>query len=129
MGVPLALDDTRLPLCEVLRYACMPWTTRAVSRRFCTELEAGREALRINWLGVGDTDPHHLRAMLSRLPQLKSLDGRKCPPHLVASLASLALPQLTSLMMFECNVTHLAPFTACTGLRNWTYRFVARLPT
>ena len=62
----------------------MPWSARAVSRRFCTEVEAGREALHIKWQGLGGTDPHHLGVMLSRLPRLKSLNGSNYPPHLEA---------------------------------------------
>ena len=114
--VRLALDDARLPLCEVLCYAGVPWSARVVSRRFCTELEAGREALRIDWPVVGDAVSHRLRAMLSRLPWLESLDVSRCPPD---CLASLALPQLTALKMFFCSdVTNLAPLTACKALQD-----------
>ena len=96
LGVPLALYDVRFPLCKVLGCAYVAWSAREVSRRFRTELEAGREALRINWSRARDVDPHRLRAMLSRLPRLESLDGSDCPP---SHLASLALPQLTALKM------------------------------
>ena len=68
-------DDGRLPLSEVLRCVGVPWSARAVSRRFCAELEAGRRALRIRWRTDADpayypcggwaradgADPHRLR--------------------------------------------------------------------
>ena len=72
IGVPLALEDERLPLGEVLRCAGVPWS---VSRRFCTELEASREALHINWKDARSICPQRLIALLSRLPRLLSLDG------------------------------------------------------
>ena len=129
------LDDARLPLSEVLRCAGVPWSARAVSRRFCSELEAGREALRVRWMtdddsqfdsdwrgpsdghcsGAADADPRRLRAMLSRLPWLETLDGSGCLPRHVASLAR---PQLTALKMSQCRyVSDLCPLAACTALR------------
>ena len=107
----ITLDDNQLPLSEVLRSAGVPWSARAVSRRFCTELEAGRKSLHIRWThdglepsggnlsGASSAEPHRLHAMLSRLPQLMSLDACGCPP---SHLVSLALPQLTELVLNSC---------------------------
>ena len=53
--------------------------------------------------------------MLSHLPQLKRLIGNGSPP---SHVASLALPQLTELVMGNCmRVTDLGPLVACMALR------------
>ena len=64
-----------LPLHEVLNH--VQWSARSVSRAFKMELEAGREELRIKWFAVDD--PAELQLMVSRLPQLTSVDGFGCP--------------------------------------------------
>ena len=84
-----------LPVQEVLRH--VQWSARAVSRTFQEGLEVGREKLRFKWLAARDVDPAQLQAMLSRLPQLISVDGSGCPPQHTMSL--LALPRLTSLLL------------------------------
>ena len=66
-----------LPVQEVLRH--VQWSARAVSRTFQEGLEAGREKLRFKWLAARDARPAQLQAMLSRLPQLSSIDGSGCP--------------------------------------------------
>ena len=111
------LDDPPMPLFEVLRHAGVPWSARAVSRRFCTELEAGREALRIKWSGAGGAaraEPHRLMAMLSRLPRLTRMNGDDCPARHVMSLA---LPQLTDISMSDNRASNLGMLVACTALR------------
>ena len=80
---------------EVLRH--VQWSARAVLRAFQEGLEACRENLRFKWFVAGGADPAQLRAMLTRLPQLSSINGCGCPPQHTRSL--LALPCLTSLLL------------------------------
>ena len=90
--------------------AGVPWSARAVSWRFCTELEAGRKALRINW-PTCCADMHRLRAM-SRLPRLKMLYGNDCPLSHVSSFA-----HWSAALKVHHRVTDMAPVAACTALR------------
>ena len=107
------LEDVRLPLCEVLHCAGVRWSGRAVSRRFRNELEASRDKLRIRWGQV--ESEYKLQKMLSRLTNLRSLDGSGCPRRY---LESLVLPQLRELVLYDCRrVQNLGPLVVCTALR------------
>ena len=110
--------DSRVPLCEILRCSGVPWCARAVSRQVRHELEANRTHLRVKWTqnGASSADPQRLRAMLDRLPQLKSLDATRCPP---SHLSAVAVPQVTHLVLGNNrNIYHLEPLRSCVSLRS-----------
>ena len=114
-----------LPLLEVLRHH-VRWSVRATCRLFCSELEAGREELRIRWPAVAaareaagdgaDGVTLRLSVLLARRPRLVTLLASGCPQHHASSV--FALPGLTQLMLGSSGeVSTLGPPAQCTALR------------
>lgn len=97
---------------EVLRH--VSWSSRAVCRSLCSDVEARRTSLRISSDRISLDISHKLSAMLARLPLLRSLECCIWEPKL---LGVVALPNLTSLTLkWSVSLRDLTPLAACTSL-------------
>ena len=87
------MNDARLPLIEVLRCEDVPWSARAVSRRFCAELEAGREELHIRWTHVASRD----------VPSGGIVSGKCCPVYRSSRAWMLVAVHLATWRRWRCH--------------------------